>query len=121
MISIAPLEDQRKVIVGVDTHKYVHIAVALDHQGARLAVHSAGADTSGYAQLESWARSLGKVEASGIEGTGSYGAGLSSYLRRHGHRVIEVNREDRRSRRQNGKSDTLLLLFNDSSTEGPLT
>ena len=43
----------------------------------------------------------------GIEGTGSYGAGLTSYLRRCGHRVVEVNRGDRRSRRSNGKSDAI--------------
>jgi transposase len=47
------------------------------------------------------------VEAFGIEGTGSYGAGLTSFLRRHGQRIVEVNRGDRRTRRQMGKSDTL--------------
>jgi transposase len=47
------------------------------------------------------------VQSFGVEGTGSYGAGLTSFLRRFGHRVIEVNRGDRRTRRQNGKSDTL--------------
>ena len=42
----------------------------------------------------------------GIEGTGSYGAGLAGFLRRGGHRVVEVNRGDRRARRNNGKSDS---------------
>ena len=107
MTSIAPLAPPRKVIVGVDTHKHLHVAVAIDHNGARLAEHSASADTAGYAQLETWAKSLGAVEQFGIEGTGSYGAGLTSFLRRRGHRIIEVNRGDRRMRRQNGKSDTL--------------
>ena len=107
MASIAAREASRKVIVGVDTHKHLHVAVALDHHGARIAEHSASADSSGYAQLDAWARSLGTVEVVGIEGTGSYGAGLTSYLRRQGHRIVEVNREDRRARRQNGKSDTL--------------
>lgn len=54
-----------------------------------------------------WARALGRVQSFGVEGTGSYGAGLASFLRRFGHRVIEVNRGDRRTRRQNGKSDTV--------------
>ena len=107
MTSIAPLAPPRKVIVGVDTHKHLHVAVAIDQHGARLAEHSASADTAGYAQLEAWAKSLGAVEQFGIEGTGSYGAGLTSFLRRRGHRIIEVNRGDRRMRRQNGKSDTL--------------
>jgi transposase len=47
------------------------------------------------------------VSAWGIEGTGSYGVGLASFLRRTGHRIVEVNRGDRRSRRSNGKTDTL--------------
>ncbi len=54
-----------------------------------------------------WAATLGRVAAFGIEGTGSYGAGLASFLRRGGHRVVEVNRGDRRSRRNNGKTDTI--------------
>ncbi len=49
----------------------------------------------------------GGSRRSGIEGTGSYGAGLTSAVRRAGHRVVEVNREDRRTRRANGKSDTI--------------
>lgn len=100
----------RQIIVGVDTHKYAHVAVALDHLGTRLAAQHVAANREGYAQLEAWAASLagnGRVLAYGVEGTGSYGVGLTSFLRRTGHRVIEVNRGDRRSRRSNGKSDTL--------------
>lgn len=65
------------------------------------------ANREGYAQLEAWAASLGRVSVFGVEGTGSYGVGLASFLCRTGHRVVEVNRGDRRSRRSNGKSDTL--------------
>ncbi|WP_245762832.1 IS110 family transposase [Microbacterium azadirachtae] len=54
-----------------------------------------------------WATGFGKIIAFGIEGTGSYGAALTSFVRRHGHKVIEVSRPDRRLRRLNGKSDTL--------------
>jgi transposase len=100
----------RQITIGVDTHKYAHVAVALDHLGARIAAQHVAANREGYAQLEAWAASLagnGRVVAYGIEGTGSYGVGLASFLRRTGHRVIEVNRGDRRSRRSNGKSDTL--------------
>ena len=98
---------QRKVIVGVDTHKHVHVAVAIDDQGARLGDLTVAADTGGYAQLEAWSKALGRISRFGIEGTGSYGAGLTSYLRRCGHRVVEVNRADRRARRANGKTDTV--------------
>ena len=86
------------VIVGVDTHKHLHVAVALDANGVRLAERAVSAEGGGYAQLEAWARALGRVRCFGIEGTGSYGAGLAGFLRRGGHRVVEVNRADRRAR-----------------------
>ncbi len=95
------------IIVGVDTHKYVHVAVAIDHLGTRLASCSVSADRAGYGELVSWARMLGTIEAFGIEGTGSYGVGLASFVRRHAMRVVEVSHCDRRKRRNNGKSDTL--------------
>jgi transposase len=66
------------IIIGVDTHKFVHVAVAIDHLGTRLASCSASADRAGYAELVVWARTLGHIEAFGIEGTGSYGVGLAS-------------------------------------------
>jgi transposase len=95
------------IIVGVDTHKHVHVAVAIDLLGARLATCSATADRAGYAVLMAWARTLGAIEAFGIEGTGSYGVGLASFVRRHAIRVVEVSHCDRRKRRNNGKSDTI--------------
>ena len=107
MTSMTPDAHNRKTVIGIDTHKYVHVAVALDHLGTRLEDHHAPANREGYARLEAWAASLGRVSAFGIEGTGSYGAGLASFLRRSGHRIVEVNRGDRRSRRNNGKTDTL--------------
>jgi transposase len=95
------------IIVGVDTHKYVHVAVAIDRLGARLASCSVSADRAGYAEMVRWAQGLGPVDAFGIEGTGSYGVGLASYVRRHALRVVEVSHCDRRKRRSHGKSDTL--------------
>jgi hypothetical protein len=91
MSSIPEDIDRRKVIVGVDTHKHIHVAVAIDQHGARLGDLSVSADTGGYTQLEQWAQALGRVDRFGIEGTGSYGAGLTSFLRRCGHRIVEVN------------------------------
>lgn len=107
MTSIAPDAHRRKIVVGVDTHKYAHVAVALDQLGARVGERHVPANREGYARLEAWAASLGRVSAFGIEGTGSYGVGVASFLRRSGHRIVEVNRGDRRSRRGNGKTDTL--------------
>ena len=89
--------DARKVIVGVDTHKHVHVAVAIDTWGIRLGDRSCAADSDGYQQLITWAERHGRVAAFGIEGTGSYGAGLARAVRRAGHQLLEVKRRARRS------------------------
>jgi len=95
------------VIVGVDTHKYVHVAVALDANGGVIGSGNFTADAFGYEQLVDWAVAFGKQIVFAIEGTGSYGAGLTSAVRRRQVGVIEVMRTDRRDRRLRGKSDTL--------------
>ena len=97
----------RRISVGVDTHKYVHVAVALDQLGARLGEITISVDRTGYEQLERWAHQHGEKIRFGIEGTGSYGAGLASFLRRRGHHVVEVNRPERRIRHLHGKDDSL--------------
>ena len=99
--------DARKVIVGVDTHTHVHVAVAIDTRGVRLDDRSCAADSDGYQQLITWAERHGRIAAFGIEGTGSYGAGLARAVRRAWHQVLEVNRGDPRTRRIAGKSDTV--------------
>jgi len=55
MNSIAPNDPPQKVIVGIDTHKHIHVAVAIDHHGARLSDLAVSADSGGYAQIENWA------------------------------------------------------------------
>ncbi|MDX3764103.1 IS110 family transposase, partial [Streptomyces sp. AK02-04a] len=95
------------VVIGVDTHKHVHVAAVMDTIGGILATLTIPTDTGGFQQLLDWATSFGKVLAFGVEGTGSYGATLASFLRRAGHKVVEAGRPDRRLRRMNGKSDTL--------------
>jgi transposase len=97
----------RSIVIGVDTHKYVHVAVAVDSWGVRLGDHSFATDAGSYQLLIAWAARFGRIAAFGIEGTGSYGVGLAGAVRRAGHRVIEVNRGDRRTRRAAGKSDTV--------------
>jgi transposase len=94
-----------RVTVGVDTHKDLHVAAARDQLGRRLGTTMAPATGAGYAELLAWAHSLGEVAAWGVEGTGSYGAGLARFLAAHRQRVLEVNRPDRAARRRRGKSD----------------
>ncbi len=60
----------------------------------------------GYEELERWSRGLGEIHAFGIEGTGSYGAGVARFLTSRGHTVVEVNRPDRSTRYRKGKSDS---------------
>jgi len=100
-------EQATEVIIGVDTHKDTHTAVALDTLGTRLGTTTILVSREGYRQIEAWARSFGSVRAFGIECTGSYGAGLSRALQASGHRVLDVNRADRRARRRHGKNDPL--------------
>ena len=106
MAVAAPLNLTRSghVVIGVHTKKYVHVAAVVDSILASLTIAT---DTGGYQQLLDWATRFGQIIGFGIEGTGSYGAALASFVRRNGYRVIEVNRPDRRMRRLIGTSDSL--------------
>lgn len=97
----------RRVIGGVDTHKDVHVAAVVDDVGRILGVESFSNDTKGFRRLHTWMARQGEIDRVGIEGTGSYGAGLARHLIRHGVEVLEVCRHDRQRRRMKGKSDTV--------------
>ena len=105
--NLTPRPEVRGAIVGVDTHKHIHVAVAIDTCGIHLGDQSFAADSGGYQALLTWAETHGRIQAFGIEGTGGYGVGLARAVRRAGHRVVEVNRADRRLRRVAGKSDRI--------------
>ena len=95
----------RTVIGGVDTHADTHTAAALDSAG-RLLGHRQFATTAGGCQaLLAWLRRHGQLKAVGVEGTGSYGAGLARLLTASGVHVVEVDRPNRKARRSTGKSD----------------
>jgi transposase len=91
---------------GVDTHLDVHVAGALDHRGGILGTASFATTPDGYRNLIEWLRSFGDVGVVGVEGTGSYGAGLTRHLHAVGMPVVEVDRPNRQRRRRVGKSDT---------------
>jgi transposase len=100
--------DSTGIIIGVDTHKDTHAAVALNDLGARLGDRIEPANPAGYEQLLDWAKTFGAINAFGVEGTGSYGKGLTQFLRRQGQKVIEVSRPCRRGQqRLQGKDDLL--------------
>jgi transposase len=96
-----------EVIVGVDTHKDVHVAAVITDLGVLLGSRCFPATAAGYGQLLAWTRRLGAVQRAGVEGTGSYGAALARRLRAEGVSVIEVNQPDAGHRRRRGKTDAL--------------
>ena len=102
-----PDVDTEQIILGVDTHKDVHVAALITTLGIQLADATFPTTTAGYRQLLDWARTFGVLRRAGVEGTGSYGAALTRYLRRQRLTVIEVNRPDRAARRRHGKTDTI--------------
>jgi transposase len=95
----------RSITGGVDTHLDVHVAAALDERGALLGVESFETTPKGYRALLRWLAHFGPVELVGVEGTGSYGAGLTRHLLDQGISVVEVDRPNRQRRRRKGKSD----------------
>ena len=92
---------------GVDTHSDLHVAAAVDHLGGVLGTQQFRTNPAGYRKMLRWLGSFGPIHKVGVEGTGSYGAGLARHLLENGVDVIEVARPNRQVRRQHGKSDII--------------
>jgi transposase len=97
----------RVVIGGIDTHKDLHVAAVIDAGENVLATRSFSTTRAGYRALIRWLRGFGDVRRVGVEGTGSYGAGITRHLADAGVEVLEVDRPDRSDRRRKGKDDDL--------------
>jgi transposase len=95
----------RNVVGGVDTHADSHVAAVIDSNGGLLGVEPFGTDTAGYEGLLRWLTGFGAVSLVGVEGTGSWGVGLTRFLSGAGVEVVEVDRPNRQTRRKVGKSD----------------
>jgi transposase len=98
---------KRPVTGGVDTHGRTHHAAVVDQVGRVLGDQEFAATAAGYRALLAWLRSFGRLVKVGVEGTGSYGAGLARHLTAQGIELVEVDRPDRRTRRSKGKSDPI--------------
>jgi transposase len=106
MASLSMAQPGCGVIVGVDTHGDAHVAAAFTSDLGRPLGHLTIATTpAGYRRLLEWAHRLGSDPRFGVEGTGSYGAGLARFLVGAGCTVIEVSRPNRQTRYARGKSD----------------
>ena len=101
------VETTCSVTAGVDTHADVHVAAVVDHVGGVLGVETFDTTAAGCERLIEWLCSHGEINLVGVEGTGSYGAGLTRHLTRAGISVVEVDRPNRQVRRREGKSDTV--------------
>ena len=106
-MAVTIVEEARAITGGVDTHAGTHVAAALDPIGGLLGVQEFPATAAGYARLPGWLGGFGAVALIGIEGTGSYGAGLARHVTAAGIRVGEVDCSYRQDRRRQGKSDPL--------------
>lgn len=99
------LSSHGESVLGIDTHKLLHVAVILDGLGRYQATLTFAATDAGSAELLAWSRKHGAPLTAGVEGTGSYGYQLTRWLQAAGLHVFEVNRPDRANRRRKGKSD----------------
>mgnify|MGYP001582519644 CR=1 FL=1 len=98
---------QLEVTGGVDTHADFHVAAVIDPLGRHLAHETFPTTPSGYRALIGWLQSHGHVIQVGVEGTGAYGAGLARAMHVAELTVVEVDRPDRKARRDQGKTDPL--------------
>lgn len=107
MPRIASQQNLGEIFGGVDTHKDTHTAAVVDHLGRVLGTGQFPATGPGYKALSKWINHFGALRLVGVEGTSSYGAGLTRHLQAAAVKVVEVNRPDRKTRRSQGKSDPI--------------
>ena len=103
----APSSPTPAVIGGIDTHKDLHVAAVIDAGETVLGTAGFSTTRAGYRALIRWMRGFGDLRRVGVEGTGSYGAGVTRHLTDAGIEVLEVDRPDRSDRRRRGKDDDL--------------
>lgn len=105
---MAMLADQVDAVIGVDTHKHTHTAAVVTPTGGLVADVTIPTDAFGAKRVLAFAREHApgrRVWA--IEGSGSYGSGLTTFLLEQGEWVVEIDRPARPARRNGAKSDEL--------------
>jgi len=102
------LADQVDHVIGIDTHRDAHSVAVCSPSGGVVAETRVAADAFGYKRLLRFAaRQAPRRRVWAIEGTGSFGAGLTAFLLEHGEWVVEVDRPARPARRNGSKTDAL--------------
>jgi transposase len=94
-----------EVIAGIDTHADTHHVAVIDTTGHRLGDAGFPTTLKGYKAIAAYIAAFGLVRRVGVEGTHSYGAGITQHLKDSGVRVVEVIRPNRQVRRMQGKTD----------------
>ncbi len=105
------LADQVDAVIGVDTHKHTHTAAVVTPTGGLVADVTIPTDAFGAKRVLAFARDHApgrRVWA--IEGSGSYGSGLTTFLLEQGERVVDNDPPARPARRNGAKSDELDAL-----------
>ncbi len=92
---------------GIDTHLDFHVAAAVDSNGGVLGVETFDTTAVGYRRLVAWLAGFGTISLVGVEGTGSYGAGVTRHLTDKAIQVVEVDRPNRQARHRAGKTDAI--------------
>lgn len=101
------MSDQSLIVAGVDTHKDTHYAAVITVTGEHIGAAQFPTSKAGYDALTSFITCHGTLLRAGVEGTNSYGAGLTRHLHDAGVQVVEVIRPARQVRRMRGKSDPI--------------
>ena len=99
------------ITIGVDAHKSMNAAFALDDAGKELESWEGPNTEAGWQGLQKWAVNLGPDRHWGIEGSWGYGRGLAQHLVAADETVYEINARwtalRRRSAHKPGKTDEL--------------
>lgn len=105
---MSKLFEEVDFVIGVDTHKSTHTGAVVDVTGAAHAVVTLPADAFGYRRLLTFARTNAPARRLwAIEGTGSFGRGLTTFLLEQQEWVVEVDRPARPARKNGAKADDL--------------
>ena len=110
--------DTLEVTLGIDTHADTHVAAVIDPLGRHLGHATFETTLSGFKALLAWAAGFGTIALAGVEGTSAYGAGLTRFLTAETVPIVEVDRPDRKTRRDQGKSDPIDGSSDFSGVEG---
>ncbi len=95
------------VVGGVDTHKDLHVAAAVDQNNKVFWSRYFSTTRQCYRRMLAWMTSFGALKRIGVQCTGTYGSGLLRYLQNAGLEVLEVSAPDQMERRKRGKNDTI--------------